>query len=137
MTVDNTSSTNSTTNIEREFALPTKALGQDEFLKLVVAQFSSQDPLNPTADTTFIAQMAQFSSLEQSRAMQKDIEAMRAEQQFLQANALIGRAVEVQIGTDESIAGPVSAVQVEAGTPKLVVNGTAYELGQILAVSAP
>jgi flagellar basal-body rod modification protein FlgD len=137
MAVDGINAASGTNSIEREFALPTKALGQDEFLKLVVAQFTSQDPLKPTADTTFIAQMAQFTSLEQTRAMQKDMSAMRTEQQLLQANALIGRAVEAQIDSEDPVSGTVSAVQVEAGTPKLVVNGTAYTLNQIRAVSAP
>ena len=43
----------------------TTALGKDEFLGLLVTQMQYQDPLEPTNDTEFIAQMAQFSSLEQ------------------------------------------------------------------------
>ena len=40
------------------------SLGQDEFLELLSAQLSNQDPLAPMEDTEFIAQMAQFTSLE-------------------------------------------------------------------------
>ena len=40
-------------------------LGKEEFLKLLVCQMQNQDPLNPQSDQEFIAQLAQFSSLEQ------------------------------------------------------------------------
>src|SRR5438093_12497857 len=95
--------------------LPVRTLGQDDFLKLLVAQLTSQDPLNPQKDTEFIAQMAQFSALEQSKSMQVDIAGLRREQEFLQANSLLGRVVELHTEQDTPTIGSVSAVQVEAG----------------------
>ena len=71
--------------------IPLQVLGQDDFLKLLVAQLSAQDPLNPQKDTEFIAQMAQFTSLEQSKTMGSNIAALRSQQDFVQANALLGR----------------------------------------------
>jgi len=121
---------------EQRAPLAGKTLGQDDFLKLLVAQFSAQDPLNPKQDTEFIAQMAQFSALEQSKSMQQDIAALRSDQQILQANALLGRLVEVEIDASNSAFGAVSAVQVAAGTPKIVVNGQAYQLGQVVSVAS-
>ena len=43
----------------------TKALGRDEFFKMLVAQLKNQDPLNPQQGTEFASQLAQFASLEQ------------------------------------------------------------------------
>src|SRR5436190_1122283 len=117
--------------------IPTQKLDQKDFLKLLVAQLTSQDPLNPQKDTEFIAQMAQFSSLEQSRTMESDISKMRQEQQLLQADSLLGRSVALQSGQDGLATGVVSAVQFEAGTPKLVVDGQTYDLSDVRMIVPP
>lgn len=115
--------------------IPLQVLGQDDFLKLLVAQLSAQDPLNPQKDTEFIAQMAQFSALEQSKSMEVNISALRTQQNFVQANALLGRDVKLQISKDQTVHGVVSAVNIEAGTPKIVVNDQAYDMASLLSVS--
>ena len=117
-----------------------QVLGQQDFLKLLVAQLSAQDPMNPQKDTDFIAQMATFSSLEQSKSMQVDIGKLRQDQQVIQANALLGRTVEVTTGqssTGEPLltAGLVTSVQFEAGMPKVVVNGHSYDLSQLTTIT--
>jgi flagellar basal-body rod modification protein FlgD len=115
--------------------LPTQTLGQDDFLRLLITQMTTQDPLSPKSDTDFIAQMAQFSSLEQSRSMQTDLAQLRADQQIVQANNLLGRMVEIQADPDHKVSGLVETVQVEAGTPKIVVDGQSYGLSQLLSIT--
>jgi flagellar basal-body rod modification protein FlgD len=117
--------------------LPMQTLGQDDFLKLLVAQLSAQDPMNPQKDTEFIAQMAQFSSLEQTRSMQSDIAGLRGEQQVLQANGMIGRTVALQDSTGATITGVVSGLSLATGTPQIMVNGQAYPLSSLLGITAP
>lgn len=56
-------------------------LGKDEFLKLLITQLQNQDPTNPMDDREFIAQMAQFSSLEQMQNMTKAMESLLLSQQ--------------------------------------------------------
>lgn len=51
-------------------------LGKDDFLKLLISQLQNQNPLDPVDDKEFIAQMAQFSSLEQINNMNETIESM-------------------------------------------------------------
>lgn len=127
-----TSATDSTGAAAR---LAAKTLGQDDFLKLLVTQLSAQDPMNPQKDTEFIAQMAQFSSLEQTRTMQGDIAGMRSDQQILQANSLIGRSVIVQGASGTPSAGLVSGVTLVNGTPQIIVNGQAWQLSQLVSVT--
>ena len=116
---------------------PAKTLGQDDFLKLLVAQMSSQDPMNPQKDTEFIAQMAQFSTLEQSRSMQQDVSALRGQQDLSQAYSLLGQNVSVQADQNTTAQGSVEAVTVAAGKPQIVVNGMGYDLSQVLSVAPP
>jgi flagellar basal-body rod modification protein FlgD len=128
-----------------ETRVPTRTLDQQDFLKLLATQMSSQDPLNPQSDTQFIAQMAQFSALEQSKSMQGDMAKLRSDQELSQANALLGRTVTLKVTSDTdtntetksyvTVQGTVSAVQIEEGTPKLVVNGQKYELDQVVTIS--
>jgi flagellar basal-body rod modification protein FlgD len=115
--------------------LPPKTLSQDDFLKLLIVQMKSQDPLNPKQDTEFIAQMTQFSALEQSKAMQKDIAGLRGDQELLQADAMIGRYVTLHDGKSLVAPGIVSAVDVVDGDPMIVVNGKQYAMSQVLSIS--
>jgi flagellar basal-body rod modification protein FlgD len=106
-----------------------QTLDQADFLKLLVTQMSSQDPLNPQSDTAFASQLAQFSSLSESQDMQSDL-------QNIQATGLIGQTVTVSPSTGSSpVTGMVTSVQVSAGTPDIIVNGQPYTLKQITAVT--
>jgi len=117
--------------------LPTKALDQADFLKLLVAQITTQDPLNPKSDIEMIPQMVSFSTLAQSQSMQSDIASLRTEQATLRASALLGLTVQLQADRQTQVVGTVSAVQMVEGTPKLVVDGHAYGLEQVISVMPP
>ena len=58
---------------------------------LLVTKMTAQDPMDPQGDSEFIAQMAQFSTLEQSKAMSLDIATLRSQQEMLTANGLISK----------------------------------------------
>jgi flagellar basal-body rod modification protein FlgD len=115
--------------------LPQKTLGQSDFLKLLVAQMTSQDPMNPQTNTDFVAQMAQFSALQASQTMEGDLSTLNSQQQFTQAATLLGRTVQVQTGTNTTAQGVVSGVQMVGGTPQLVIGGQLYDLSQVLSVT--
>ncbi|MDX1952352.1 MAG: flagellar hook capping FlgD N-terminal domain-containing protein [Verrucomicrobiota bacterium] len=117
-----------TGNSESKSRIPTKTLGQDEFFKLLITQLTSQDPMNPQSDSEFIAQMAQFSALEQSKAMQSDMSK-------LQANNLIGREVTLTGPDNSEIRGVVSAVNLNGDSPKIIVQNQAYDIDAVTSVS--
>lgn len=114
--------------------VPVKTLSQQDFLKLLVAQITSQNPLQPNADLGSIAQMAQFTALEQARQMQTDLQQLRDQQQWLQAAALLGRPVAIASRDTERIEGVVQAIQLEEGEPRLLVDDQLYRLDQVVAI---
>lgn len=115
--------------------IPIQTMDQDDFLKILVTQLTSQDPMSPKTDTDFIGQMATFSSLEQAKSMQADIARMREDQSILQANSLLGRTVIIQSEDGTTTGGLVTAVHVEAGTPKVAVGEGLYDLSQVTLIT--
>jgi flagellar basal-body rod modification protein FlgD len=112
-------------------SLPTQTLTQANFLQLLVTQMSSQDPLNPESDTDFAAQLAQFSSLQETQTMQGNLSQM-------QADSLIGQTVSLAASSGSApVTGTVSGIQISAGTPEVVVGGVGYPLTQITAAALP
>ncbi len=114
--------------------IPKQQLGQDDFLKLLATQFQSQDPMKPMEDTAFIAQMAQFSALEQSSTMSKELTALRGDQQRATANSYLGHRVTIDAGKAGTVTGDVTAIDVSGNEPLLVVNGNSYSLSAVLRV---
>ena len=92
VTTQNTTNTTSTNSSSAVTTATNDTLGKDAFLKLLIAELSNQDPLNPMEDREFISQMATFSSLEQMQNMNKTLETM-AESNKFSAIQYIGKAV--------------------------------------------
>jgi flagellar basal-body rod modification protein FlgD len=107
-------------------------LGKDDFLKILLAQLAHQDPSAPMEDKEFVAQMAQFSSLEQMTNMAADFAKMARMLKGTEASASLGKAVEINLG-DDTVQGVVRAVTRE-DAPRILVNGYFYDWEQVIAV---
>ena len=107
-------------------------LGKDDFLKLLITQLQNQDPTSPMENTEFIAQMAQFSSLEQMTNMSTEFTKLASMLNSGEAVSLLGKNVEVASG-DTSISGVVEAVT-RGINPQVKVNGMLYSMDEINAV---
>ena len=116
--------------------VPVKMLGQNEFLKLLVTQMRNQDPMKPVSDTEFIAQMAQFTSLEQSKQMSADMAEMRSQTSFQQGIGLLNQQVTVQTGEEAPVTGTVTELKVVDGEPQLRISSRFYALQDVIHVKA-
>jgi flagellar basal-body rod modification protein FlgD len=114
-----------------------KELGKDAFLQLLVSQLKHQDPMKPMDDTSFIAEMAQFSSLEQMQNMNKLLEAQQSFGALSQASNMIGKYVTIQLPGEEAqiVKGKVEEVRSMAGQINVVIDGKPYNSVDIRQVS--
>lgn len=109
-------------------------LGKDDFLKLLITQLSNQDPTSPMEDTQFIAQMAQFSSLEQMTNMSASFERMASFINSSEAASTLGKTVELNVG--DTVARGVVEGATRGSNPQVLVNGMYYDMEQIRAIYA-
>lgn len=102
-------------------------VSKDDFLLLLVTQMKNQNPLEPMKDSEFLAQLAQFSSLEQLQnlSQQADIN---------QAYALLGKEVGA-ISGNEVLTGVVERVWIENGVPYLLIGEYAAKLQEVVMVA--
>ncbi|GFR35603.1 hypothetical protein TCEA9_14150 [Thermobrachium celere] len=73
-----------------------RELDKNAFLQILTVQLSNQDPLNAKDNTEYIAQMAQFSALEQMQNLNLSIEKLLSTQKLNYATSLIGKEVELK-----------------------------------------
>ncbi|SEB03270.1 flagellar basal-body rod modification protein FlgD [Thalassobacillus cyri] len=120
-------------------------LDKDDFMKILMTQLQTQDPMNPMEDKEFISQMASFSSLEQMMNMSKAMEKMTESQSFapvVQYSSLIGKEVTYPIDEAENGDGSrqenavVTAVSQKNGEVLLELkNGKTVDVQSISRVS--
>lgn len=109
----------------------TSELGKDAFLQLLVCQMQNQDPLNPSTDTQYVAQLATFSQLEQ-------MQNLAATTEKSQAFSLIGKDVLIQTedtnGTTKEVSGTVDYVTMSGSKVYLSIDGSLYESSELVSV---
>ncbi|NGP44122.1 flagellar hook assembly protein FlgD [Bacillaceae bacterium SIJ1] len=114
-------------------------LGKDDFLQLLILQLQHQDPTNPMEDRDFIAQMANFSSLEQMANLNKsfnDFAANQSQNALTGASELIGKYVTYASESGMATEGKVVAVfQAQRGISYKLEDGTVLSEKDIVQVS--
>jgi flagellar basal-body rod modification protein FlgD len=112
--------------------IPQAELGKDDFLKLLITQLSHQDPTKPLEDREFVAQMAQFSTLEQMTNMNGELSKVLGLLARSQAVNLLGKTVEIVQG-QSSITGRVEAIS-GSQYPQVLVDGRYYDVSEVVSV---
>ncbi len=98
-------------------------IGIQDFLKILTAQLNNQDPLKPVDNQDFVAQIAQFATLEQSRELNVKLDQLLASQSSTQSIGLLGKTVDIN-NNGALVSGHVTALGLASGQPLMTVTTT-------------
>lgn len=115
-------------NPQSATATQQNTIDQEDFIKLFLSQLQFQDPLEPVDNREFLAQLAQFSNLEQTRQTSQNTEGLLVMNSSAQALGLLNKTVEIQ-GQGAATNGSVIAVKFTNSGPELTIQTTS---GQVL-----
>ncbi|GAB6988917.1 flagellar hook capping FlgD N-terminal domain-containing protein [Paenibacillus pini] len=132
MASDNFSTSNiwpnySTANVAKAASKSTQTMGKDQFLSILMKQLQNQDPMQPMEDKEFIAQMAQFSSVEQLMNISNQLTTMS--QSLGNVSGLIGKEISwMDGGTSGSTGQENTAPQLKSGVVDSIIvkDGVQY-----------
>ena len=133
-----TSAINPAANI----ASAASGLKLDDLLRVLLTELTHQDPFKPVDNKDFMAQIAQFASLDSSQQLNQSIQQLLSLQALNQSVGLLGRTVSATVDSG-TINGTVGAITLANGAPRLTINGTDgnvypnVTLGALLTVRQP
>jgi len=104
--------------------LQASGISEQDFLKILLTQLTQQDPLKPMDNTAFVAQLAQFSQLEQTQQISDGVTNAIAIQTSMQSVDLLNKTVTVTSGGGATTSGMVTAIDFSGGAPLLTVTPT-------------
>jgi len=134
----NISPTSQTATAQTASATGSAGLGSltsSDFLQLLVAQITNQDPLDPVSSSQFMSQTAELSTLEQITALSQETAQASNAQQSAAAIDTIGKTVTGQSDAGAPVTGKVTGVEETSGGPLLEVGGVLVGLSQLTSVT--
>lgn len=112
-------------------------LESKDFLKLIIAELQSQDPMNPTDTSDMLNQFNQIRTIASNDKLSDTLQGVLLGQNVLTASNMIGMVVEGKNEDGEKVIGMVDAVQVDGDDPQLLVGGSYMPLSNVLQVIDP
>lgn len=118
-----------------------KDLDINQFLKLMIAELTNQDPLNPMDNTQLVQQIGELRSIAASDQLTGTLQSLQTQQSLTTASSLIGKRVTAISTDNENVTGTVSSVSVEVDpennakrTYKVKIGSQTIDLQNVRAV---
>lgn len=111
-------------------------ISRDQFLKILVSELTSQDPLEPLSNNDFIQQLVGLQSLEQTASLTDGLASFERFIQMSSGSAMIGRTVKGLSAGGQAVQGVVSKVVMENGAVSVVVGSQKLPIGSVTEIQA-
>jgi len=121
----------------------TAGLKLDDLLRVLLTELTHQDPFKPVDNKDFMAQIAQFASLDSSRQLNDNLVQLLTVQALNQSVGLIGLNVSADLGGGQIVNGTVKAVDLQTGVPHVTIQDSSgnniadVTLGQLTTIRRP
>ena len=111
-----------------------KALDSDQFMQILMAQLTHQNPLEPMDNSEMMTQFSQLNSLQELRSIHTGMDKLAASNQVIYLASLIGKSVKVNRPDGNVLEGVVSEVLTERDNPQLLVGNEKVALEDVIEV---
>lgn len=130
--------------VESAVSAPNAASGLklQDLLQVMLTELTHQDPFKPVDNTEFLAQIAQFASLDSAQQLNSNVVQLLTVEALNQSVGLIGRTVSADNGSGQIVNGTVQAVDLQTGVPQVTIQDDAgnvianVTLGQLTTIRA-
>lgn len=129
-TAVNAATSAQTSNNKAGSKATSNVMGKNEFLKILAAQLQNQDPTSPASNTEFVAQLAQFSSLEQLQNIASSLSAMS----LMHSAGLIGKTAMAEMN-GAIVSGTVESILLQDSVPYAVIDRKYVPVSAITQIS--
>jgi flagellar basal-body rod modification protein FlgD len=109
-------------------------MSRSEFLQILIAELSNQDPFQPMDNAQFAQQVAQIESMRSSEELTDNIAALLKQQQMTSAGALIGKVVRGGTAGGDVVEGTVQRVTVDSNGVSLIIDGVSVPLENVFEI---
>ncbi len=111
-------------------------MDMQSFIKLLVAELSNQDPMNPMENSEILQQISQMREIASNDLLTKSLEAIKMGQNVATASALIGQTIDGLTDGGNRVIGEVDRISLESGVPKLHVGDYVVDMRNVAGIAA-
>jgi flagellar basal-body rod modification protein FlgD len=121
-------------NADKAATTNANKMDSDQFMQILMAQLTHQDPLEPMNNAEMMSQFSQLNSLQELREIHTSMDKLSTSNQVIYLASLIGKTVKVNRTDGKAIEGVVEGVVTEKDNPQLRIGNEEYSLDDVIEI---